>query len=210
MPAATRKPQPSRQERREEIAQQLFEATERLMGEGLTYTELRVDRLATEAGISRATFYLYFEDKGQLLRRLAERVFAELADASHQWLTVAEPKDLDHTRDSIAAVIATYRQHQALITAVIEMASYDAEVAQTHRRLIDEIAATLQASIEQRQAEGTTLALPAREVAIALTWMVERTVHQTVRFTPPSEDARLAEALAHIAWNALEPSSRTT
>ena len=205
-----RKPQASRQERREEIAQRLFEATARLMGDGLTYTELSVDRLAGEAGISRATFYLYFEDKGQLLRMLAERVFAELAAASHRWYPVTEPKNLDHATASMAAVIATYRRYQALIAAVIEMAAYDSEVARTHRRLIDEIAGTLRATIEQRQTEGTIRALPAHEVAVALTWMVERTVHQTVRFTPPAEDGRLAEALAHIVWNTLAPVPRTT
>jgi len=70
VPSVTRKPQAKRQERREEIERQLLDATERLMAAGASFTELSVDRLATEAGISRASFYIYFEDKGYLLRRL--------------------------------------------------------------------------------------------------------------------------------------------
>ena len=64
MPSVTRKPQAKRQERREQIERRLLDATERLMADGASFTELSVDRLATEAGISRASFYIYFEDKG--------------------------------------------------------------------------------------------------------------------------------------------------
>ena len=53
------------------MERRLLDATERLMRDGASFTELSVDRLSTEAGISRASFYIYFEDKGQLLRRLA-------------------------------------------------------------------------------------------------------------------------------------------
>ena len=62
------------------MERRLLDATERLMRDGASFTELSVDRLSTEAGISRASFYIYFEDKGHLLRRLAGQVFADLAD----------------------------------------------------------------------------------------------------------------------------------
>ena len=79
MPSVTRKPQTKRQERREQIERRLLDATERLMRDGASFTELSVDRLSSEAGMSRASFYIYFEDKGHLLRRLAGQVFADLA-----------------------------------------------------------------------------------------------------------------------------------
>jgi AcrR family transcriptional regulator len=59
MASVTRKPQANRQERREQIERLLLDATERLMADGASFTELSVDRLATEAGISRASFYVY-------------------------------------------------------------------------------------------------------------------------------------------------------
>ena len=73
MPSVTRKPQAKRQERREQIERRLLDATERLMRDGASFTELSVDRLSTEAAMSRASFYIYFEDKGHLLRRLIVR-----------------------------------------------------------------------------------------------------------------------------------------
>src|SRR5271168_2650179 len=89
MPSVTRRPQANReqerQQRREQLERRLLDATERLMCDGASFTELSVDRLATEAGISRASFYIYFEDKGHLLRRLAGQVFGELATSAERW-----------------------------------------------------------------------------------------------------------------------------
>lgn len=79
-------------QRREEIERRLPDATERLMLGGASFTELSVDRLATAAGISRASFYIYFEDKGHLLRRLAGQVFADLADSANRWWSVADAR----------------------------------------------------------------------------------------------------------------------
>ena len=91
--SVTRKPQAARtqdrQQRREQMERRLLEATERLMRNGASFTELSVDRLSTEAGISRASFYIYFEDKGHLLRRLAGQVFADLAESADRWRSVA-------------------------------------------------------------------------------------------------------------------------
>ena len=95
MPSVTRKPQgrQGRQQRREHMESRLLDATERLMGEGASFTELSVDRLAGEAGISRASFYIYFEDKGHLLRRLAAAVFGDLAAAGERWWGVADRRN---------------------------------------------------------------------------------------------------------------------
>src|SRR5271154_5732039 len=88
MPSVTRKPQANReqerQQRREQLERQLLDATERLMRDGTSFTELSVDRLATEAGMSRASFYIYFEDKGHLLRRIASQEFTDLANAAER------------------------------------------------------------------------------------------------------------------------------
>lgn len=62
MPSLTRKPQGhrsvGREQRREQMERRLLDATERLMRDGASFTELSVDRLSGEAGISRASFYI--------------------------------------------------------------------------------------------------------------------------------------------------------
>ncbi|CAM3077015.1 TetR family transcriptional regulator [Mycobacterium intermedium] len=207
MVATTRKSQSSRQQRRAEIEQQLLEATERLMGEGFAFTELSVDKLATAAGISRATFYIYFEDKRQLLLQLTRHVFTELAEAAGLWWDVSERRDPDDARRAIRQLLAVYRKHQTVITAVVEVASYDAVVAENYKAIVDSISEGGTAALERGINQGAVTGLRPQETARALTWMVERACQQMVRYSPPEEDEVIAEALTEIAWRAwyLEP-----
>ncbi|MCV7259870.1 TetR/AcrR family transcriptional regulator [Mycobacterium shimoidei] len=204
MPSVTRKPQAKRQERREQIERRLLDATERLMRAGASFTELSVDRLAAEAGMSRANFYIYFEDKGDLLRRLAGQVFADLTEGAQRWWGVAWRHDPDDVRAAMAGIIATYRQHQPVLVALNEMAGYDPIVGATYRELLTGIAGRLTRVIEDGQADGSIRReLPAAITASALTWMVERACQQNLPPNPPSYDAELAEALTEIVWGAL-------
>src|SRR5262245_58155906 len=112
MPSTTRKPQAKRKERREQIEQALLAATDRLMRDGASFTELSVDRLATEAGISRASFYIYFEDKGDLLSRLVGEAFRDIADDAQRWWGVAAQLKPSDVHAAITGIVASYRRHQ--------------------------------------------------------------------------------------------------
>ncbi|MFJ8111663.1 TetR/AcrR family transcriptional regulator [Streptomyces sp. NPDC096132] len=204
MPTVTGGAGARRRKRQAEMEQLLLAAMGRLMGEGQTFTELSVDRLASEAGMSRATFYLYFEDKSHLLRSLIAQVFAEIVETSRTWWDEFEHHDLADFHTSMSGLIATYRKHQSLVTAVVEVATYDPEVDQAYRGLMESIQDTTQGFIERGKTEGSVSeSLPAKETAAALTWMAERTVHQMARVTSSDHDDRLARALAHIYWNTL-------
>src|SRR5258708_2074766 len=184
MPSVTRKPQAKRRERREQIERRLLDATERLMRDGASFTELSVDRLSTEAGMSRASFYIYFEDKGHLLRRLAGQVFADLAESAERWWSVAWRHDPDDVRAGMAA--------------------YDSLVGATYRNLLTAITGRLTVVIEEGQTDGSIRReLPAPTTASALTWMVERTCQQNLPSNPATYDAELASTLTEIVWGAL-------
>ncbi|MEV0672193.1 TetR/AcrR family transcriptional regulator [Mycobacterium sp. NPDC050441] len=204
MPSVTRKPQAKREERRERIERQLLDATDRLMADGTSFTELSVDKLATEAGISRARFYIYFEDKGHLLRRLATQVFGDLTQAAQQWWGVAGRRDPADVHAAMAGIIASYRRHQPVLIALNEMSGYDPLVGQTYRELLTGIAGRLTRVIEDGQADGSIRRqLPAAATASTLTWMVERTCHQNLPSHPSTYDAELADTLTEIIWGAL-------
>jgi AcrR family transcriptional regulator len=204
MPSVTRKPQAKRQERRERIERQLLDATDRLMGSGASFTELSVDRLATEAGISRASFYVYFEDKGHLLRRLADQVFGDLAEGAARWWSVAQRRDPADARAAMTGIIAAYRRHQPLLVALNEMSGYDPQVGATYTSLLTQIADRLAAVIESGRADGTIRAdLEPEPTATTLTWMVERACQQTLPGRPATYDADLANTLTQILWSTL-------
>lgn len=204
MPSVTRKPQAKRQERREQIERQLLDATERLMAGGASFTELSVDRLATEAGISRASFYIYFEDKGNLLRRLAGQVFDDLASAAERWWGVSRRRDPADVLAAMTGLVASYRHHQPLLIALNEMAAYDPQVGATYRDILTTIAARLAAVIEEGQGDGfIRQELSAETAASTLTWMAERTCQQNLPGRPASYDTELAATLTQIVWGAL-------
>jgi AcrR family transcriptional regulator len=204
MPSVTRKPQANRQERREQIERRLLDATERLMADGASFTELSVDKLATEAGISRASFYIYFEDKGDLLRRLAGQVFDDLAGAAERWWGVSRRRDSADVLAAMTGLVASYRRHQPLLIALSEMAGYDATVGATYREILSAIAARLAVVIEEGQDAGfIRRELSADVAASTLTWMVERTCQQNLPGRPGSYDAELAATLTQLVWGAL-------
>jgi AcrR family transcriptional regulator len=204
MPSVTRKPQVTRQQRREQLERRLLDATERLMRDGASFTELSVDRLSTEAGISRASFYIYFEDKGHLLRSLAGQVFGDLADDAERWWGVAWRHNPGDVRAAMTDIIASYRRHQPVLVALNEMAAYEPLTAQTYRELLTAISQRMTRVIEDGQADGSIRReLPAATTASALVWMVERACQQNLPANPPDYDAELAATLAEIIWGAL-------
>lgn len=204
MPSVTRKTQATRQQRREDIERRLLDATERLMQDGASFTELSVDRLATEAGMSRANFYIYFQDKGDLVRHLAGQVFGDLAESAELWWGVASRRDPRDVHAAMTSIIAGYRRHQPVLVALNEMAGYDPLVSSTYRDLLTSITARLTTVIEDGQADGTIRReLPAATSASALCWMVERACQQNLPHKPPEYDAELAQSLTEIVWGAL-------
>lgn len=204
MPSVTRKPPTGRQERRERIERQLLEATDRLMADGASFTELSVDRLATEAGISRASFYIYFEDKGHLLRRLAVQVFDDLSAAGERWWGVAAQRNPTDVLEAMTSIVANYRAHQPLLVALSEMAGYDPGVSATYADILNAIAGRVADVIAQGQRDGIIRASLAPDItSSALTWMVERSCQQNLPSRPASYDPELATTLADIVWATL-------
>lgn len=194
----------SRDERRGIIERQLLAAAERLMADGASFTELSVERLAKEAGISRATFYIYFEDKGHLLRQLTGQVFADFTAAANNWWTVVDRHDPADTESSVRGIIAAFRDHQHLMNAVGEMASYTPGVADTLRTLMDRVITEVEAVIEAGKAAGIVRpGLPSHATATALSWMVERTCSQVIPGGDPQHDEDLARAMTEIVWSTL-------
>src|SRR5882757_6677085 len=97
MASTTRKSKAARADRKSEIEERLSQAIDVLVTEGEKFTELSVERLVNQAGMARSTFYVYFEDKGALLRALGAHVLHGIYDGARPWLE----KGAQATRDDI-------------------------------------------------------------------------------------------------------------
>jgi TetR/AcrR family transcriptional regulator, ethionamide resistance regulator len=109
-----------RVEGRELVARRLLPVVERLL-EHERFQQLTVDRIVTEAGISRSTFYNYFEDKRDLLATLAAQVLDATAAATKVWSDLAPSAAEPDLRASSQQLHALYAPHAALMTAAEEV-----------------------------------------------------------------------------------------
>jgi AcrR family transcriptional regulator len=203
MPSVTRPANNRRRDRREALERRLFAATEELVSHGAGFTELSVERLAAAAGISRSTFYVHFEDKGDLVRRLATTVLTELRDVSGHWWDTAEHAVAADLTAAITAIVDIYRRRATAFTIITETAAYDPTVADEVRTLMQSIIDATRNAIERGQAAGVMRQVPPADTAAVLTWMVERAGYQLLRGTEPSHDRNIIQVLTDIIWTTL-------
>jgi TetR/AcrR family transcriptional regulator, ethionamide resistance regulator len=184
--------------RREQIEQDVLRATEELLGQGASYAELNISRIATAAGISRTAFYFYFRDKRDLLIRLTEDVAAELyAQAEGWWRTEGDARE--ELRASLAAIFTLYREHGVLLRAVVETSAYDEPMAQAWREIVTRFVDATRERIEAEQRAGTAdPAIPAHTTAFGLVWMIERACYQRLMQGSELDDPEFVEGLTGV------------
>lgn len=163
----------SRRERTAEIRkaneQALLEATEALLLEGSAYADLSIEMIVRRAGLSRPTFYAYFEDKRALVLQLGAALEADLIDTAGPWLAFADVP----LRDTLAGVLATFAQHRAALGAITEAATYDPDVNAFWQAFHDRFRPGAEGRITAGDPSLPPATVEAR--AYALIWMTERT-----------------------------------
>jgi len=172
----------SRSTKRQAVEDAVLRATEDLLEEGHSYADLNVERIATRAGIGRTAFYFYFRDKRELLMRLTSEVNELLYAEAEGWFAGGE----DDPAPALRKIGEVYREHAALLRAIVEVSTYDDEVAAFWRGLV---ARFVEASRPRVGDEAT---------AFALVWMTERSFHQLAAQGEPIPRDELVEALAGI------------
>jgi AcrR family transcriptional regulator len=204
MPSITRKTQSSRNERRGEIRDRLRAAVEQLLTDDVSYTELGVERLVREAGISRATFYVYFRDKGDLLQALVEDFMERIFRAASVWWELPADATKDDLRGALQAIFDAYLPHKTVMAAVVEVASYDPSLRERFGNLVQGTIDGVAAHIARGQEQGfVDPDLDPKSTAAWLTWMAERGRYQIVAPAREDELDRLLGALTYITWNTL-------
>ena len=196
MASTDRREQPTTA-KRAAIQAAVLEATEELLSEGVSFADLGIEKIATRAGISRTAFYFYFADKRELLMRLTEEVNALLFEQADAWFSSEEDPE-GELRAALANIAMLYDEHSVLLRAIVEVSTYDEEVAVFWRATLGRFVDATERRIKQEQADGRSVAADARATAFALTWMTERTLYQElVQDQPVAKDA-LVDAITGI------------
>jgi TetR/AcrR family transcriptional regulator, ethionamide resistance regulator len=172
-------------------------ATEALLAEGASYADLNIERIATRAGISRTAFYFYFRDKRELLMRLTEDVNEQLYQQADIWFSGAGAPEPE-IRQALTNIAALYREHGVLLRAIIEVSTYDDEVARFWRGMLGRFVDASRRRIEAEQEVGLSVARGAYATAFALCWMTERTMYQHLVQSGPMSAEEMVDALVGI------------
>jgi len=175
----------------------VLEATEELLSEGASYADLGIERIATRAGISRTAFYFYFADKRELLMRLTEDVTELLLEQADIWWS-GDGDPAVQLRVALTNIAGLYDEHAVLLRAVVEVSTYDEEVAQFWRGLIGQFVEATERRIERERADGRSTCPRPGATAFALTWMVERTYYQQLVQSERVRRDDAVEALTEI------------
>jgi AcrR family transcriptional regulator len=187
----TQAPSRGRRSRRttgDDREQAILATAERLLEERPLH-EISVDDLARGAGISRPTFYFYFESKDAVLLTLLDRMVEEArANRGEALERFAEdpPRWLRH---AITAIYETFRAHRAVSVAGADARATSAEVRDLWARVMEGFVVETTAAIEAERARGAAPGgVPARDLAIALNSMNERVLQATFAGHPPAID----------------------
>ena len=146
-----------------------------LLFEERGYERTTSNDIATEAGVSVGSFYVYFTDKRQLLLsifdRLADELYKNIFDglkAEHLFDAELRPR----IRQAVANTILDKQKHSGLHRVISELVLKDAEFAERRKAVMDRSVAKLQELISLAGKAGLTWDIDAE----AASFVVQRVV----------------------------------
>jgi AcrR family transcriptional regulator len=201
MTSTTRRRAPD-SDRRSVVEGQILAATEQLLRDGSSFTDLGVQRIAAAAGVSRSSFYVCFRDKTDLLIRLAGTLKQQVLDVAQDWHPAGPGGGPDGLAAVFRAIIAFYRRHADLLGAITEVAAYDPAVAGFWNSELDRFTDRTAELIRAEQDAGRTAAdIDPVIAARVMTWDGNQVIARHVASGEESLDAAVARELALIRWH---------
>lgn len=189
-----------RARRKATLEADLLSAVESLHDDGLAFGDMSVERLISTAGVTRSTFYSYFEDKDALLRDLARSV---LDDLLQTWQSIRADGSKADLRRGVDEIFVKYRTHRVVMLAIDEPfpgGSAEREFVDLMGRSTDVVTRFIQAGQQTGRIDKD---LSSTTTAALLMWMSERGLAKMVADAHDDELDRLAEALTEIFWRTL-------
>ena len=176
---------------------------EALLERGQRFGTLSVEQLAEAAGISRGTFYLHFQDKGELVARLMSHIAQEIIDSGGTWFGDAAAARPDDLREALVGMVHTFKKHQAILSAVADLAPSDEKVGAIYRELVERLCAQSRRSLAAVRRKGLSRAGATDHMADTMCTMI---VDHCIREVGGLDRAglnRLARTLGYLGVSAV-------
>ena len=166
-----------RQIRREANRQAIMIAVDALL-ENISYDDLRVEDVMSEAGLTRTAFYRYFPDLESVLLAWLDVVRVEFEEAANRWLAL----DVDPDAGILAATTGlaeVWSRHSRLLKAILDAATSGSRIQGTWRQMVESFFAPVERRFADLAARGRLSVAHPEETARALVWMCERYLSET-------------------------------
>jgi AcrR family transcriptional regulator len=192
-----------------ELREAILAATAGLLAT-TSFGDLAVGDILTAAGVSRGSFYFYFDSKHDVLAELVRRAVAAGHAAAEPWL--AGPADpAAALRAGITAGAELWQASAPVLRAIVENWRTDPrlETLWTGQMQTFTDATVAQISADPR-ARAHLAGQDLEALASALTWLGERLYYLAATGTPPFDDQdTLVATLLHIWTSTLYPDTST-
>jgi AcrR family transcriptional regulator len=177
----------------------LLAVAESLLADG-RFASATLQEIAARAGISRPTFYFYFDSKQALLVGLVERTLDELIEEVKRALRPTEEDPRAAMRAVTRGVADLWWRHHAALMAAAELAGSAPSVFERIRAVIEEPMPDMGRLLRRIRGSSLTRDLRSAErLALRLAWMTERNFYVLGRERPSREQlSALADELAEI------------
>ncbi|MFF4354848.1 TetR/AcrR family transcriptional regulator [Streptomyces sp. NPDC001530] len=181
---------------------QVMRTLERLLDSGEAISEISVQRILEEAGVSRATFYAHFDSKSDVLVRLTDELRQSLLALARQWDPGAGEDGAGRFARFFEKVITIHRAHQGVITAVREAAAYEPAVSDFYTADLEGFDEAVQRTLRSEQAAGSAPAdLDVIAAGRVIVWGGAQAIAHHIAVDDGSGDTALARELARIWWH---------
>jgi AcrR family transcriptional regulator len=163
--------------------------TEKLLG-SISLHDLSASAIIDAAGVSRPTFYFYYQSKYAVVTALLQRVFDEIEQSVEPWLTRSEDNSPEATLRSLLLMCARqWHQHAAVIRAAHENAHADPELGAIWFAILERFRIILSSEIQKVRATTDSVGgIDPEVLSSTLVWASERTLY----FAARGDDPRLA------------------
>jgi TetR/AcrR family transcriptional regulator, ethionamide resistance regulator len=191
-----------------ELREAILDATARLLAER-SFTDLAVSEILASAGVSRGTFYFYFDSKQAVLAELVRRAVAQGHAAAGPWLgSPADP--VAALRAGITAGAQLWKASAPVLRAIVENWHADPRLTalwlEQMQTFTDATIAQITADPRARQSLAGQ-DIPA--VASALTWLGERLYYLAATNTPPFDNQDTLVSTLLSIWTSVLYQTRT-
>jgi AcrR family transcriptional regulator len=167
-----------------------------------SYANTRVEDICAAAGVSRATFYRYFEGKDQLFDALIDRMMSEVLEtASHLGAVTPDAEGRATLAHWLADLVSITERWGPLVDEVNMLRVSNPEARARAVVMTGRFADLL----GERFAAGGVKGVDPTMAALAIIAMTDRTAHQVRTWNIDLDRDAVVDALATLAMRMLHP-----